>query len=85
MNPLGDHKEMDGISAEEQACRAINHVLRRIRDDSRIGYYMGVCSESFDLLTEAFATLKQLPVEQVRKSYAPRNARNPAKDEGGEG
>lgn len=82
MSLLGDHREMEGMSAEEQSSKAIAHVLRRIRDDSRIGYYMGIGSESFDLLTEAFATLKNLPVEQVRKNYMPRNPRNPAKGDG---
>jgi hypothetical protein len=60
---------MDGVFPEEQARRAIVHVLARIRDHEVVGYYMGLGSQSFDLLTEAYASLTRIAVQDVRRQF----------------
>jgi len=63
------HTQMDGLFPEEQARRAIVHVLARIRDHETVGYYLGLGSQSFDLLTEAYAALTYIAVEDVRRQF----------------
>jgi len=65
------------FSGPEQAKQAIEHVLTRIRDDSRVAYYFCEFTESFELLTEAFATLTGQPVQAVREKFRPRNPSKP--------
>jgi signal transduction histidine kinase len=60
---------MDELFPEEQARRAIVHVLARIRDHEVVGYYMGLGSQSFDLLTEAYASLTHIAVQDVRLQF----------------
>lgn len=77
MSDLFKNTQMDGLPAEEQAKRAISHTLNRIREDETIGWYMGLGTQAFDLLTEAAATLHGRPVEKVREIYRPINPKNP--------
>lgn len=70
---LYDNTQMDGLFPEEQARRAIVHTLARIRDHETVGYYMGLGSQSFDLLTEAYASLTGMPVSDVRHQFECRN------------
>lgn len=70
--------EMTGLPPEQQAKRAIEHALCRIRDHSGIGWYMGIGSSAFALLTEAYASLTGLPVDEVRHRFKCRDPRNPA-------
>jgi hypothetical protein len=70
--PLGDHTSMDGVPPLKQAEVALHHLLTRIRDSERVGYYLGPGSQTFDLVTEAYATLMARPVAEVRKDFAPR-------------
>lgn len=72
--------QMQGMSSEEQAKKAILHLLRRINDDPYIGWYLGFGTQSFSLLTEAYSTLTNQPVEQVREEFEPVNPRNPKED-----
>ena len=58
---------------------AIAHVLRQIRERSEVGYYLGHGTESFELLTEAFALLKGKTQEEVQKLFRPRTAADPRK------
>lgn len=71
--------QMDGVPPEEQARRAIAHTLGRIRDHQVIGYHMGLGSQSFDLLTEAYASLTGIQVAEVRRQF---ECRNPQRAEG---
>lgn len=52
--------------------KAIAHLLTRIADDPRLAYYLDPMSRSMELLTEAYATLKGLSVEEFRGQYYPR-------------
>jgi len=70
--PLGDHKSMEGLIGMRQAEIALHQVLTRIRDHERVGFLIGPGSQTFDLVTEAYATLKARPVAEIRKEYAPR-------------
>lgn len=67
------------MTAEEKDLvkQAIKHVLTRIRDDSRVGYYFCEFTESFELLTQAFSALTGKPVEAVRNEYRPRSPSKP--------
>jgi hypothetical protein len=68
---LLEDKQMAGVAPEDQAKRALRHVLEQIRDNPKVGYEMGFGSQSFALVTEAFATLTGEPVEEVREIYLP--------------
>jgi hypothetical protein len=62
-----NHQSMQGLTAEQQAKKAIEHLLKRVRDDDRVYFLIGLGSESFALLTEAYATLTGGDVVAIRK------------------
>jgi hypothetical protein len=57
-------------AAPTAADLAVDHVLRRIRDDGRVAWFLGFGTESFALLTAAFAERHGLDVEQYRREFA---------------
>jgi hypothetical protein len=62
----------------QQAQLALGHILQRIKNDERVGWYLGMGTESFALATEAYATLVGKPVLAVRTAFEPKNAQDPA-------
>jgi len=64
-----ERKSMDGKNAQEQATLAIQHVLRQIATRPVIYNLMGPGTESFDLLTESFATLTDGSLEELRRGF----------------
>jgi hypothetical protein len=66
--------------ALEKAASAISHVLHRIHTSPEVGYYMGVCTESFDRLVRAHAAITGQDVEDVEIEFQPENARDPRKE-----
>jgi hypothetical protein len=74
---LMDSQQMVGMSATDQAKRAIVHTLQRIREHPEVGYYMGCGTQTFDLLTEAASTLFDEPIVKVRESFMPLSPRDP--------
>ncbi len=62
---------MKELSAEDQAKKAILHVLRYIQENPKAAYLIGHGSKSWALLTEAAATLWCLPLEEVRENMKP--------------
>lgn len=74
-NPMMDGVEMEGQPAQEQARRAIGHVLRRIREQPACGWHLGLATTAFALLTEAYATLTDQSVRQVRELFRPEKPR----------
>lgn len=58
------------LRVETTAERAVRHLLKRIQDDPRLAYYFDPLTESFALLTQAYAEVKELDVERFRQSYA---------------
>ena len=80
MSESHDNRTMQGKTGEEQAKRAIRHVLGVIRDHAEVGWYMGAGTHSFDLLTEAAATLFDEPLEKVRAHFMPVHPRDPKED-----
>lgn len=77
---LDSNKQMEGKTAEEQAKKAIGHVLVRIRDEAHIGWYFCDITQSFALLTEAYATLTGRGIEEVRDTFVCKAPENPAED-----
>jgi hypothetical protein len=69
---------IDGLSADAQMEKALLHVARQIKNDPFIGWYMGLGTETFSLVTEALATRKGEALEHVRKCCLPLAPRNPA-------
>jgi len=53
----------------DKAERAVEHILRRIKDDGRLAYLIGPYSEGYDLLTEAYAESNHLDVEMFRLDF----------------
>ena len=51
------------------ADRAINHLLRRIKDDPRLAYYFDPFTESMELLTAAYAEAQGVDLETFRKEF----------------
>lgn len=77
MNLLYEETSMDGLTPEAMSEQAIRKVLGRIRDHEFIGYYLGIGTETFALLTEAYAALSGSPVVEVRKAFRCRDPRDP--------
>lgn len=74
-------REMNGVAPTEQAKQAIRHVLEQAYSRPHWGWYLGLGTQSFGLLTEALATLTDEPdLGKVRESWACTNAVNPAED-----
>lgn len=48
---------------------AVAHVLNAIRDDGRKAYLMGLGTQTFALLTEAYAEANDLPVQNFRDDF----------------
>jgi hypothetical protein len=48
---------------------AVAHVLRAIRDDGRKAYLMGLGTQTFTLLTEAYAEANGLDPQQYRDEF----------------
>lgn len=67
---LFTHKSMEGLTAEQQATKALKHLLQKLKDDDRLYYLIGAGSQSFDLLTEAYATLAGVDLAELRKSVS---------------
>lgn len=64
-----NHTQMDGIDPAKQAIIAIRHVLMQIKTRKDIAFQLGLGTQSFSLLTEAFAALTNQALEDVRKDY----------------
>jgi hypothetical protein len=64
------YTSMSGLTAEQQATKAIEHLLRRLRNDERLYHLIGMGSESFDLLTEAYASLTGRNLSELRISLS---------------
>lgn len=54
------------IAGKPAAIKAVIHILRRMQDDPRLAYLLGLGSESFTLLTAAYAEHTGNAVETVR-------------------
>lgn len=68
---------MDNLELDQASSKAILHLLVRIRDNPDIGWFMGIGTESFSLLTEAYARLSKRSVEEIRRDFRPVNPRDP--------
>lgn len=67
---LYDNRSMEGLTPEQQATKAIKHLLGRVRADDRLYHLVGLGSQSFDLLTEAYATLTGEDLATMRKALS---------------
>lgn len=75
---INSHRTMAEHTPLQQAQLALGHILSRIRNDDRVGWYLGFGTESFALATEAYATLTGKPVLAVRTAFAPQKPKDPA-------
>lgn len=84
MSDKSDHDEIDqDRSADEVAelveqkqvsTAAIGYVLRRVRDDERLRYYLGAGTETFEVLAKAYSKLIGRPASEVFESIIPGSA-----------
>lgn len=65
-----ESKQMEGQTELQQCSKAILHVLEQIRTNKNAADVFGLGSQSFALLTEAYATLRKEPLAKVRELYA---------------
>ncbi len=70
-------KQMKHMTPAQAAEKAIRKTLERIIDDPTIGYLCGCGTSTWSFLTEAYAMLQCVPVEDVRKNCIPKNAKDP--------
>jgi hypothetical protein len=55
-----------------KADEAVAHIIRQMQRDGRLAYLMGWGSQSFALLTDAYAEKHGLDVEQFREELSSR-------------
>jgi len=83
---MSDHlmtsRQMQGLAPLHQATQAIQHILEQARRRPHWGYYLGLGTESWGLLTEALATLTDTAdLAALRERWLCPNPQNPAEDE----
>lgn len=61
------YRQMDGQEPTTQAATALKHLLCRIRDDERVRELLGPGSQTFDLCTEAYASLIGTDLRDLRQ------------------
>ena len=59
-------EQMASLTPEQQAKVALKHLLGRIRDDARLAHLIGPGSQTFDLVTEAYASLMEIDLGTLR-------------------
>jgi hypothetical protein len=52
-----------------KADQAVAHIIRQMQRDGRLAYLLGWGSQSFDLLTDAYAEANGLDVEKFRDEF----------------
>ena len=67
--------QLGDLPADQQAVKALRHVLGRVRLDRRVAHLIGPGSQSFDLMTEALASLTGEAVETLRTLYGEQHER----------
>ena len=70
MTSIYESRQMDGLTAEQQASKAIAHLIGKLKTDDRLFDLIGLGSQSFDLLTEAYASLTATDLATLRKSIS---------------
>jgi hypothetical protein len=70
---------MAGVPVNTQCWKALEKVLERIRDHETIGWHMGYGTQTFNMVTEAYAAVTGCNLDVVRDTYAPTRARDPRK------
>ncbi|MES1979583.1 MAG: hypothetical protein V4451_16195 [Pseudomonadota bacterium] len=70
MTSIYEARQMDGLTAEQQASKAIAHLIGKLKTDDRLFNLIGLGSQSFDLLTEAYASLTATDLATLRKSIS---------------
>jgi hypothetical protein len=63
-------RAMVGLTGEQQAAKAIAHLLARVQADDRLYHLVGLGSQSFALLTEAHSTLAGVDLGQLRRELS---------------
>ena len=59
------------------ARKAVQSVLRRIKEDEKVRYHLGAGSETYDRLTAAEAALGDLDLNKVKDTVIPGSSRIP--------
>ena len=64
-------RQMETLSRDNQCLQAITHTLTVIRDNPNVAWFLGVGSQTWALLTEAYATLTGQTMADVRRLFRP--------------
>ena len=72
-------KQMEGEEPLAQARQALSYVLGQIHDRPEVGWYLGIGTQTFALLTEAFATIAGKDLADVIDRFNCPNAADPRK------
>ena len=68
-DPLWEATQMDDLHQDAKVRQALFHVLGQIRSNPTVGYELGIGSQTFALLTEAYAALTGEAVRAVREHF----------------
>ena len=60
---------MEGETEKDQSIQAISYTLKQISTNPDVKDLIGPGTQTFDLLTEAYATLIEKPVVDIRKEF----------------
>lgn len=63
---LQDREQMASLTPQQKAKVALKHLLTLIRDDERVAHLIGPGSQTFDLATEAYASLMEIDLTALR-------------------
>lgn len=76
--------QMSDLPAEKQAAKAIRHTLMNISERPGVAWYLGHGTQTYALLTEAYATLLGHTIEFTQENWPPAAPREVAPDSLGE-
>lgn len=69
------HRQMPLLTADRQAAVALKHLLARIKDEPRLSRLIGDGTQTFDLATEAYASLTGFDLGELREALIPTGER----------
>lgn len=65
--------QMSDLPAEKQAAKAIRHTLKNISERPGVAWYLGHGTQTYSLLTEAYATMHGLTMAEAQEKWPPAN------------
>lgn len=68
---IESHQQMEGMPPLAQAKKALRYFLVRLSEHKALAYHIDPLTQSFALLTEAYASVSDQKLEEVREEFSP--------------